>query len=220
MMSSHYREIARDRLQGNWGLSILVGVIATLLGAISAGGFSINLEDYEFLMKYDWAVVILTALASYGTIASIVAFILGGVVELGYCTYLMKQYDRGDFKLQDLFSHISTNFGGGFCLRLLSNIYIALWSLLFVIPGIVKTYSYAMAPYLMAEHPEWGAKECITRSRELMNGHKWELFCLDFSFIGWILLSIFTLGIGGIVLLPYQRAARTAFYRNLSPNVI
>ena len=116
-MSNVYREIARDRLKGNWGLSILVGFIASLLGATSTTfGSSFNLEDYEFLMQNEWIALIVAALAAYGTIASIVTFILGGVVELGYNTYLLKQHDKEDFKLQDLFSHISTNFRGGFCL--------------------------------------------------------------------------------------------------------
>ena len=220
MFASEYRAIARERLQGNWGLSVLAGLIASLLGAISYGSFSINAEDYEFLSKYEWLLPILAILASYATIVSIVTFILGGVTQLGYCSYLLKQYDRSDFHLKDLFSHYSTNFSGGFCLRLLTSIFIFLWSLLFLIPGIVKTYSYAMAPYLMAEHPEWGAQECLTRSREIMNGHKWELFCLQWSFIGWILLSLFTLGIGNLFLVPYMQASRAAFYRNLCPNFI
>ena len=220
MFASEYRAIARERLQGNWGLSVLVGFIATLLGGISSGSISINTEDYEFLTKIEWLAPILAILATYAVIVSIVTFILGGVTQLGYCTYLLKQYDRSDFHLKDLFSHYSTNFAGGFCLRLLSGLYLFLWTLLFIIPGIVKTYSYAMAPYIMAEHPEWGAQECITKSREMMDGHKWELFCLEFSFIGWILLSLFTLGIGNLFLVPYMQASRAAFYRNLSPNYI
>ena len=70
----------------------------------------------------------------------------------------------------------------------LTGLYIALWSLLFIIPGIIKSFSYAMAPYILAEHPEMTASEAITESRHMMDGNKWRLFCLDFSFIGWSLL--------------------------------
>ena len=218
MYASDYRRIARDHLSGSWGISILAGLIAGLLGALSSGGsVSIETEDIQALMKYEWLVPIIKAFLAYATVAGIVAFLFGGVVRLGYCTFLLKQHDVEDFHLKDLFSHISTNFGGGFCLQLLTSIYTALWSLLFIIPGIVKGYSYAMAPYIMAEHPEWGANECITKSRELMDGHKFELFCLHFSFIGWTLLSVFTLGIGSLFLTPYTNAAEAAFYRSLCP---
>jgi uncharacterized membrane protein len=147
-------------------------------------------------------------------------FIVGGVVQLGYCTYLLKQYDNSEPKFSDLFSHFSTNFGGGFCLKLLTSIYIALWSLLLSIPGIVKTYAYSMAPYIMAENPHLTAGQCLAESQALMKGHKFELFLLDLSFIGWILLSALTLGIGSILLTPYTFAARTAFYRDIAPGHI
>ena len=74
--------------------------------------------------------------------------------------------------------------------EILQGLYVALWSLLLVIPGIVKSYSYAMAPYIMAEHPALTANEAITESRRIMDGNKWRLFCLDFSFIGWELLCV------------------------------
>ena len=216
-----YRRIARDSLAGNWGRSILVAFVAALLGgtASTAGG-SINLEDYQQLMQYEFLVPILKVLAVYTTIASIVSFILGGAVQLGYCTYLLKQYDNSEPKFADLFSHFSTNFGGGFCLKLLTSIYITLWSMLLIIPGIVKAYAYSMAPYIMAENPHLTAGQCLAESQALMKGHKFELFLLDLSFIGWILLSALTLGIGSILLTPYTSAARTAFYRDIAPGHI
>ena len=76
-----------------------------------------------------------------------------------------------------------------------------------------------MAPYIMAEHPEWGANECITRSRQMMDGHKFELFCLDLSFIGWGIACIFTLGLGIPFLDAYREAAHAAFYRNISVEI-
>ena len=87
-----------------------------------------------------------------------------------------------------------------------------LWSLLFIVPGIIASYRYALAPYLMAENPDMGVMEAIARSKELMNGSKWRLFCLQLSFIGWSLLCVLTLGIGYLWLAPYQNAAEAAFY--------
>ena len=74
---------------------------------------------------------------------------------------------------------------------------------LLVIPGIVKTYSYAMTPYIMSEHPSLTANEAITESRRIMDGNKWRLFCLDFSFIGWELLCSLPLYAGGFLVLKY-----------------
>lgn len=88
-------------------------------------------------------------------------------------------------------------------MKFLQGLYIALWSLLLVIPGIVKTYSYAMTPYIMSEHPSLTANEAITESRRIMNGNKWRLFCLDFSFIGWELLCSVPLYAEGFLVLKY-----------------
>lgn len=109
----------------------------------------------------------------------------------------------------------SKDFGRAFLLGLMEMIFLFLWGLLFTIPAIIKTYSYAMAPYIAADHPEYGWKECITQSRVIMNGHKWELFVLELSFIGWALVCIFTCGLGYLWLAPYMNQARTVFYRNL-----
>ena len=91
-----------------------------------------------------------------------------------------------------------------------------LWSLLFVIPGIVAGYSYAMTGYILAEHPELTASEAIEQSKQMMSGNRFRLFCLQFSFIGWDLLCALTLGIGNLWLRPYKQAAEAAFYREVS----
>ena len=220
MYASDYRRIARENLSGRWLISALVCFVASLLGGISSSSsIDINAEDIETLMSIDgmpWIVPVLNGIIAYALVASVVAFAIGGVIELGLNRFFLKQYDGDAHDFKDLFSQFF-NFGGGFCLRLLTGLYTALWMLLLIVPGIIKSYSYSMAPYIMAEHPEWGANECITKSREIMDGHKFELFCLEISFIGWALLSILTLGIGGLFLTPYTRAARAAFYRNLCP---
>ena len=100
--------------------------------------------------------------------------------------------------------------------RFLQSIYIILWSLLFIIPGIVASYSYAMTEYILAEDPELTATEAISRSKQMMYGNHWRLFCLEFSFIGWSILCSFTLGIGNLWLTPYKQAAIAAFYREVS----
>lgn len=103
------------------------------------------------------------------------------------------------------------NFGKYFAANFLLGLYWMLWSVLLVIPGIIKCYSYALTWYLLADNPQLGANEAITKSRELMNGRKMDLFLLDLSFIGWHLLGILTLGLGYIYVTPYCILARTAF---------
>ncbi len=100
--------------------------------------------------------------------------------------------------------------------QLLRVFYIILWSLLLIIPGIMAAYSYAMTGYILAEHPGMTAKEALARSRELMAGKRFHLFCLQFSFIGWAILCLFTMGIGFFWLSPYFETSITVFYREIS----
>lgn len=98
----------------------------------------------------------------------------------------------------------------------LIDIKVFLWSLLFIIPGIVKAYEYALVPYILAENPEAASKEAFERSAQLMHGNKWRLFKLEFSFIGWGILALFTCGIGFMFLAPYVSAAMAEFYAEVS----
>ena len=100
-------------------------------------------------------------------------------------------------------------------LGLIKNVFLFLWFLLFFIPGVIKYYSYAMAYYIKYDHPEYDWKTCITESCKMMDGHKWRLFCLDFSFIGWIIVGAMCCGIGTLWVKPYQEAARANFYDDL-----
>lgn len=95
-------------------------------------------------------------------------------------------------------------------------LYIYLWSLLFWIPGIIKAYSYSMTMYIKAENPNISPSRAIELSKIMMNGHKWDLFYLHLSFIGWNILSAFTFGILSIVyVLPYQNAAAVFAYEEI-----
>ena len=94
-----------------------------------------------------------------------------------------------------------------------------LWTCLFIIPGIIKSYSYRMVPYILADNPELGAVEAITLSRQMMDGNKGRAFLLDLSFIGWTILTIITLGIVGLFWAnPYFYATDAELYRTLKDN--
>lgn len=98
---------------------------------------------------------------------------------------------------------------------LLKEIYVVLWTLLLVVPGIVKQYSYAMTEFLMRDDPQLSGNAAIERSMAMMQGNKLRLFLLDLSFIGWYLLALLTLGLGFVLLIPYVNTARAKFYEEL-----
>ena len=108
-------------------------------------------------------------------------------------------------------------YGNAVKVLFLQTLYVALWSILFVVPGIMKAYSYRMVPYLLAEHPDITPKDAFAQSTEMMNGHRWKTFVLDISFFGWWLLSIFSLGILAVVfVIPYQMLVYAGLYRALN----
>ena len=95
-----------------------------------------------------------------------------------------------------------------------------LWTMLFIIPGIIKAFSYAMTPYILVEHPEMSANQAINESMRLMKGHKFDLFYLYLSFIGWGILSVLTLGIGFLWLIPYMETSQAAFYADVKASAM
>lgn len=96
------------------------------------------------------------------------------------------------------------------------DLYTFLWSLLFIIPGIIKAYEYQMIPYLLAEHPDMPKDQAFAMSRQMMKGQKWNAFVLDLSFLGWSILSLFTLGILGLFYVnPYKYSTKAALYETL-----
>lgn len=109
------------------------------------------------------------------------------------------------------------DFWSAFKVTFLSGFFTFLWSLLFVIPGIVKSYAYSMSIYVLAENKGKPALECINESKAMTNGHKMDLFVLGLSFIGWILLSCITFGVAYIWVLPYIQTTYTNAYNSLKP---
>ena len=107
------------------------------------------------------------------------------------------------------------DFWSAFKVTFLIEIKVFLWSLLFVIPGIIKAISYSMATYILAENKGKSARECIKESKEMTNGHKMELFVLGLSFIGWALLCSVTFGIASIWVIPYVQATFANAYNSL-----
>lgn len=232
--SKEFRTIARDKLRGKWGRSVLVSFLAALLGAASFGGSSgvssaqteqvaEGVQSGMSLMESFAASIsqstglnitapMLTGVFVGAGVLSFVLFLVGSAVSLGHNKYYI------DLVLHNKMNSVGVlfeRFGIFFKavgLQLFMGLFVFLWSLLLFVPGIVASYRYSMAPYIMAEHPEVGIREAVNLSKQMMAGHKGRLFGLHMSFIGWALLSALTFGIGSLWLNPYMNTAQAAFY--------
>jgi uncharacterized membrane protein len=160
---------------------------------------------------------IATAILGMAANTIVGTFILMGPITVGICSYFIKliRTENSEEDLGAMFNGFKTGFGDNLVTGLLVTIFTFLWSLLFIIPGIVKSYSYAMAFYIRNDHPEYTATEAITKSREMMKGYKGKLFLLDLSFIGWIIVGALCCGIGTLWVYPYMEMARAHFYQEL-----
>ena len=224
-VAEDFRRIARTSLAGRWGIAVLAGFLAAILGAVSGnngGGidFNFNLEGnfWEEIPEEVLAVMVVFFLvaAVVSLVISLVFFVVGSNVIVGYKKFNLNLVDRAaEPEIKTLFSYFR-NWKTNLVASFLRTLYIFLWSLLFVIPGIVAGYSYAMTDYILAENPELTASQAIEKSKTMMYGNRWRLFCLRFSFIGWDLLCSLTFGIGYLWLTPYKQAAEAAFYRDIS----
>lgn len=232
LFARDFRQIGRDCLAGNWGVAIGTGLVASILGA-SIAGASIEGSSFPFNFNYRFSsgdftqnfnltkitsffvVPFLSSMLLMALIISVLRFIIGCSVTLGYTEFNLDIIDQSNVEFKTLFSKFN-QFGSAVCMQLLRYIFTFLWTLLFIIPGIIAAYSYSMAAYILVEHPEMSAREAISESKQLMDGYKWRLFCLEFSFIGWYLLCIPTFGLLLIWLVPYVEASRAAFYREIS----
>jgi len=143
--------------------------------------------------------------------------ILGGPLTLGYWSYFSRKARKQEAEIENLFDGFKI-FGKSFLLYLLINVFTALWSFLLIIPGIIKSFSYSMAFFILRDNPEIETLEAITRSRKMMDGYKWKLFLLYLSFIGWSILCCLTFGIGFLWLCPYISLSVANFYEDIKQN--
>lgn len=183
---------ARAQFQNNaWGKFALIYTgIWIIIGLVSRLLASIPLLNILFTLA-------VTGLVSYGTVD------------------VLRKICRGqDFTINDFLP--TENLSSMLALTFVKDIYLFLWSLLFAIPGLIKAYSYSQVYYIANENPGLSIDEVITQSREMMDGHKWELFCLEFSYLGWLILCVLTLGILTLWVGPKMELAKYTFYRNIS----
>ena len=250
--ASEFRQTARETLRGNWKLAMGTGLMASLIGAEIADTALNGISELQKVVqsrpevKNVLAEVFLTRRMLLPLmlllIWGLMVVIIGGAGQMGYARFHLNLAEKKEASFSDLFSQFS-RIADGVAMVFVRGFYIFCWTCLFFILGIIKTYSYAMTPYVLMEHPEYSANEAITESRRLMDGKKWNLFCMTFSFIGWRLICsiqyvvpavlLYTQGtlngvtvlflaglmgplnIGYLFLRPYEEAAFAAFYKDV-----
>ena len=207
-LNSELRAQARERLEGQWGtfvlMTFLMLVIQTILQIPGYIGSLLEILSPENVL----------ASLSFSNISNILS-LLALPLSWGLTVSLLRNHREESVDLENLFD----GFRGGrytrvFCALFLVNLFTILWTLLLIIPGIMKAFSYALTPYILLDEPELTARQAITRSCEIMQGRRWKLFCLSLSFIGWGILSLLTFGIGFLWLAPYMNASIAAFYED------
>lgn len=195
---TNYKNRALSALENKWGNFVAITFVY---------GFIIGITQILSGDKDSPAILHLIGL---------VLFILALPLTWGFQTLFLGAVRGGEATAKDMFEGYNKElFSRVLTTTLLYYVYVFLWSLLLLIPGCIKSYSYAMTPYILKDNPEMKNNAAIEESMRMMDGHKLELFLLDLSFIGWAILSILTCCIGFLWLTPYMNMARVNFYEDL-----
>jgi uncharacterized membrane protein len=207
--NSEYKAEAKYQLRGRWMMAVLVILITWIITqAFASRGASYTWINGEMVR---------TETSGANGFASIISLIVSGPLNLGAALYFLK-FPRGlNSQLEDLFSGFR-NFGNALLLHILSMIFVILWSLLLIVPGIIAAISYTMAYYIMNDNPGMSATEALRASKELMRGNKGKFFAFVLSFAGWFLLGILSFGIGLLWVGAYYNTAKANFYQDLKRN--
>lgn len=179
---------AKEQIKGNIGQFFLISLVANLIAF---------------------------ALALIPIIGSIASVVVSAAISLAIHIIYLNLCGGGIRPSVGALFDNSTDCWSATKLYLLQGLYVFLWSLLLIIPGIIKAFAYSQAFYILGENPGMSANETLHRSDAMMKGHKMEYFILELSFYGWVLLTALTLGIAGIWVGPYMNATLTNYYLSL-----
>ena len=232
------KERAKAAFKANYWRCVLVAFILALLIGGGAGSSVRKNETADLTTEQQKAMALLAEDDNLGRLvegmeklsalpSSKIKISLGGLGLVGFllsvlvfnplivgCYRFFLQNSRGPAELNELGAGFRGDWGNVVLVMFLKNLFLALWTMLFIIPGIVKAYAYRMVPYILKEHPELSGTQAITLSRRMMKGHKGDAFVLDLSFIGWILLSALTFGILHLFYVgPYIQATDAELYK-------
>jgi uncharacterized membrane protein len=183
MDSSKIKNDAKNALAGRWGVAVVTCLIYIVVSLPQA-------------------------IPKVGTIFLL---LLSGPLTVGLARFSLNIAENREARTNDVFYGFK-QYGRSLGAMLLMYLYIFLWFLLLIIPGIIAAYAYAMVPYLLADDESIGIEDALARSKKMMDGYKLDLFVLQLSFIGWAILCIFTAGIGYLWLTPWMHVSTANFY--------
>lgn len=221
---------SKAQLRGNWawavGLSFTAWLISYLI--LDLESFMTEGHDrlYDLYIRYQFDRADITYLREPSFVEILIGLIIAILVGLliwgvAYTMLEFRDTGRKTGILKGIFAaYTNDRFNISFLTYVMMTVFLFLWSLLLFIPAIIKSYSYAMVPYILKDNFDRGqrvsATDAITKSRKMMKGFKLDLFILDLSFLGWFILGFLTLGIGLLWVIPYYRQTKVNFYRKLT----
>ena len=215
--NQEFKNAALAALRGNWAPAVLATLVVAIIECPIVGASSL----YQLFNSDAFA---------FGTVPAAYSGLNGGTTLLSIFVLLPLGVGFANaFNALYVYSNsnvISNTFGYGFKIywravggMFLVQLFTALWTLLLIVPGIIKAYSYSMTPYILVDNPELSARDAIRKSQQMMVGQKFNLFYMQLSFIGWFFLACLTGGIGFLWLVPYYRTSEAVFYQNLKNNL-
>jgi uncharacterized membrane protein len=191
---------ARKSLANKWGIAIGSWLVFFILTSLS---FNISIWEWQGDNG-----------GNYKSSLDIISWIITGPISLGYASIILLIAKKQNPDFAFLFSGFK-RFGVSLATYLVMIVFIILWMLLFIIPGIIACLRYAQTWYILSEDENISAMDAIRKSKEMMIGNKWKLFCLYFRFIGWIILCVITLGLAGLYVGPYMSVSCAKFYEDI-----
>ena len=202
--------------------SIVFIAIRYILNSLSANltGIKVDMDEYAAAAQNLDTAYFTNLVTNYQTdvfsvILDIAIKVILLILTVGFIIFLLNVINKKKTSFGNLFDGFNI-FDRAVILYILIYVKVLLWSLLFIIPGIIAQYRYRLAKYIMIEHPELTPRQCIDKSKELMHGHKGELFCLDLSFIGWYILT--AIPFVSIYVYPYTQLTYAHYYNQIATN--
>ena len=216
------KEIARFQFRQRYGMCVGAALLFILLFGGSSRGFSFQYNyDSSSLFGNEFMPIFMTIIMVVAVIAILGSIFVGGPVTVGYADLCCRVYVGIPTSVGAMFSAGFRNYWRSVGGMLWMNLFIFLWSLLLLIPGIVKSLAYFATPYILAEFPHVNATEALKISMRMTDGYKGEIFVLRLTFIGWYLLNAFTFGLLGIFYVnPYYYTTMAGMYQDLKMNAL
>ena len=221
------KEQAKQIMKRNYWKMFVVALIASILTGEKTTIIE-RVQDFTSNnLSYDSQPIVYSSnfeliFYSFISVASILGILytifIGNVIVVGKNGYFIKNHDENP-ELGEIFKGFKANYLNVVKIMFLMDLKTLLWLLLLIVPGVIKAYEYSMIPYLLAENPNLSADEAFSLSKQMTTRQKMDLFVLDLSFLGWIILGLICCGIGILFVLPYPEATRAEVYLILRDSV-